>query len=211
MNDEARGGGRQPVMPEDDRRQLILRAAEQVFCASGYGAATMEEIARACGMAKKTLYKLFPDKMAVFVALIDSHDNPHFAWEARAEAELHGRQALRTMLMELARFVLSPRQISLTRLVISEAHNTPELARRFYDDCIVKNRVIVAAQIARNPILPRPPGLDPVAVVDTFVGGTLGILQLKALMLDMDPDAIQRELEERVDATVAVLTTAAGA
>uniref|UniRef100_UPI00262968AD TetR/AcrR family transcriptional regulator n=1 Tax=uncultured Rhizobium sp. TaxID=155567 RepID=UPI00262968AD len=76
MKDESRGGGRLPVMPEDDRRQLILRAAEKVFTASGFGAATMEEIAKRCGMSKKTLYKLFPDKMSVFAALIDSHDNP---------------------------------------------------------------------------------------------------------------------------------------
>lgn len=209
MNDVLRGAGRQPAMAEDERRRLILHAAEQVFTASGYGAATMEEIARACGMAKKTLYRLFPDKMALFIALVDSHDNPRFSWEGMQDENLGEKGHLRRLLLDLATFVLSPRQIILTRLVISEAHNTPELARRFYDDCIVKTRAFLVARIARSTLFPALADLDPVVVADTFVGGTLGMVQLKALMLDLDQEAIQRELEERVAATIAVLGVSA--
>ncbi|MBL0372332.1 TetR/AcrR family transcriptional regulator [Rhizobium sp. KVB221] len=209
MTSDTRMSGRQPAMPEGDRRGLILQAAENVFAREGFGAATMEEIARECGMAKKTLYRFFPDKLALFSALIESHDNPRFPWADKSEAVLRPEKDLRSLLVELAQFVLSPRQIRLTRLVISEAHKTPELARRFYEECLVKNRAIVAAQIAGNCNVPATIGVDSIAIADTFVGSTLGILQLKALMLDLDHDAIERELQDRVTATLAVFGVAA--
>jgi AcrR family transcriptional regulator len=205
MNEMMRGAGRQPVMAEDERRKMILAAAERVFYQSGYGAATMEEVARVSGMAKKTLYRFFPDKMSLFIALIDSHDNPRLSWDERELADLDASQLMRLLLGELARFVLSPRQINLSRLVISEATKNPELARRFYQDCVVRTRDFVTAQVARNPIVPVVSGIDPLAIADTFVGGTLGSLQLKALMLDMSAEAIEAELEERMSATLAVL------
>ncbi|MGP0180056.1 TetR/AcrR family transcriptional regulator, partial [Escherichia coli] len=52
--------GRPPALSLDARRRLILEAAEEVFFASGYGAASMEEIARVAGMSKKTVYGLYP-------------------------------------------------------------------------------------------------------------------------------------------------------
>ncbi len=52
-----------------ERRRLILAAAERFFFEQGYGASTMEEIARAAEMSKKTLYQFFSDKEAVFSEL----------------------------------------------------------------------------------------------------------------------------------------------
>jgi AcrR family transcriptional regulator len=205
MEGQARGAGRLPAMEEEDRRRLILEAAEGVFSRDGFGAATMEEIARACGMAKKTLYRLFPDKTALFTALIETRDHPRHAWTEIEEADATKPDSLRDLLLNLGHFVLSPRQVRLTRLVIAEAQKTPELARRFYDEVITQNRHIVTEHVIRRSGLRPIDGVDPVDLVDTFIGGILNLLQLRVLMMDLDAEAIEAELVARVDITLVVL------
>jgi AcrR family transcriptional regulator len=124
--------GRPPACSLDERRQLILQAAERVFIASGYGAASMEEIARAAGMSKKTVYALYPDKRHLFSALIG--DAGEFLQSNTISTRDPAKilQELRRRLLATAEFALSPRQIEITRLVISEAHHWPELAEEFH-------------------------------------------------------------------------------
>jgi AcrR family transcriptional regulator len=55
-------------------RRRILAAAEELFAARGTGLVTMEEIARAAGVGKATLYRRFPDPAAIAVALLDEHE-----------------------------------------------------------------------------------------------------------------------------------------
>ncbi|GEM_PF-587108 len=54
-----------------DKRRRMLDAARQVMLRDGLRGATMEAIARQAGIAKPTLYAQFPNKDAVFVALLE--------------------------------------------------------------------------------------------------------------------------------------------
>ncbi|HWM12300.1 MAG TPA: TetR/AcrR family transcriptional regulator [Solirubrobacteraceae bacterium] len=51
-------------------RAAILAAAREVFAAEGYGAASVRDIVRRTDLASGTFYNYFPDKDAIFVALI---------------------------------------------------------------------------------------------------------------------------------------------
>lgn len=53
------------------KRDRILDAARNLFLRNGLRGTTMEAIAREAGIAKPTLYAQFPDKNAVFVALVE--------------------------------------------------------------------------------------------------------------------------------------------
>ena len=53
------------------RRTEILRAAEQVFAAKGFHAASIEEIARAAEFAAGTVYLYFKDKEALYIELFE--------------------------------------------------------------------------------------------------------------------------------------------
>ena len=53
-------------------RQQILMAARQLFDQRGVEQVTMDEIARAAGVGKGTLYRRYPDKSALVVELMDS-------------------------------------------------------------------------------------------------------------------------------------------
>lgn len=53
-----------------DKRDKLLDAARELFLRQGLRATRMEAIARAAGVAKPTLYAYFPDKDALFLAIV---------------------------------------------------------------------------------------------------------------------------------------------
>ena len=53
------------------KRQVIVRAATQVFLESGYGTASMDTIAAVAGVSKQTVYSHFGAKDALFEAIIE--------------------------------------------------------------------------------------------------------------------------------------------
>jgi len=71
----ARGPARQsghPTRDKDATRQRLLDAAEEVFAEKGYHGAGVEDIVRASDSSKGGFYFHFPNKQAIFLALIDA-------------------------------------------------------------------------------------------------------------------------------------------
>ncbi|WP_028551554.1 TetR/AcrR family transcriptional regulator [Paenibacillus sp. UNC451MF] len=54
---------------EELKKQQIIHTAMGVFKEKGYFAASMKDIAEACGMAKGSIYKIFPSKEDLFTAV----------------------------------------------------------------------------------------------------------------------------------------------
>lgn len=89
-------------------RQRLLAAAEEVFSASGYHAASIADITRAAGVAQGTFYLYFDSKLAVFQAVVRgiSHQLRRATTEAisgvsdRREAERRGIEAFFRFLKE---------------------------------------------------------------------------------------------------------------
>lgn len=137
--------GRPRQIAEPERRQRVLDAAESVFLESGYGAASMDDIARRAGMSKKTLYQVFETKESLFAAVIAARRAILDAMISSEEFHGHAspEKVLRSYLGKLARFVLAPRQAALYRLVIAESLRTPELAHAFYREGPCKGRLVL--------------------------------------------------------------------
>src|SRR5579859_2710082 len=68
------GGARthERVRDKEATRQRLLDAAETVFAAKGYHGAAVDDIARASDSSKGGFYFHFPNKEAIFLALVDS-------------------------------------------------------------------------------------------------------------------------------------------
>jgi len=68
--------GRLPEMPrvsqahKEGRRQAILNAAMEVFIGKGYQVATINDIAQTAGMSVGALYRYFPNKGELMLALV---------------------------------------------------------------------------------------------------------------------------------------------
>jgi AcrR family transcriptional regulator len=55
----------------DERRRQLLQAAQEVFVASGYQGANMDDIAQAAYVSKPVLYAYFPSKRELYLELLD--------------------------------------------------------------------------------------------------------------------------------------------
>lgn len=58
-------------LPREQRRAQLLDAARQVFVASGYHAASMDDIAETAGVSKPVLYQHFPSKLDLYLSVLD--------------------------------------------------------------------------------------------------------------------------------------------
>src|SRR6516164_5134796 len=65
-----RSRGRPQLRSDEETRAIILEAARYEFSHTGYAATGMESVARRAGVSTKTLYRLFPNKAAVFEAMV---------------------------------------------------------------------------------------------------------------------------------------------
>lgn len=54
-------------------KKKIIESASKVFIEKGYNLASMDEIAKRAGVTKRTLYKHFPSKLAVYAAINAGH------------------------------------------------------------------------------------------------------------------------------------------
>src|SRR6202007_2708321 len=66
-----RATGRGPRMPAEQRRELVLGEAMAAFAAHGYAGTSTEEVARRAGISQPYLFRLFPTKKALFLALVE--------------------------------------------------------------------------------------------------------------------------------------------
>ena len=62
---------RRRKLPRADRERQMLRVAAGVFGRRGYHAASMDEIARRCGVTKPMLYAYFGSKDGLYLATVD--------------------------------------------------------------------------------------------------------------------------------------------
>jgi AcrR family transcriptional regulator len=198
--------GRPPVLTSEERRARILAAAEKTFMTSGYGRATMEEIARNSGMSKKTLYQFFSDKAQIFEALVEAQDLPP-RLEMPTETGRDGlTETLRRGLVQFASYVLSGPQIALTRLVISEASHHPEMSRLFFGICVERGRRQIAEFIGhfqKQGLLTAT--VDAETLADVLVGGTFAMSHLSQLMMGggdvgMSTRTLERDIGLRLNA-----------
>ena len=83
-------------LPPEARREQILEAAHVCFGESGYHAATMDDLVRASGLSKGSLYWHFQSKEEVFLGLLDAVSENIFAdWDAINSTSRNSLEILR--------------------------------------------------------------------------------------------------------------------
>ncbi|QGM05638.1 TetR/AcrR family transcriptional regulator [Stenotrophomonas maltophilia] len=132
------------------KAQVVLQAARGVFLANGFSAATTDMIQREAGVSKATVYAHFPNKEALFCAVIEA-ECAAFTQTIREIQFDRGR--LREILSDMARaylaIVLSPAGLAMFRAVVGEAHRFPHLARTLYLAGPKTVTDLVAAQLSQ--------------------------------------------------------------
>ncbi|GAA2896301.1 MULTISPECIES: TetR/AcrR family transcriptional regulator [Streptomyces] len=81
-----------------ERRESVIRAAVAEFARTGYHGTSTAAIAKRVGVTQPYLFRLFPDKKAIFVAaLVRSIEDTRLAFERAAEGAEGGEGVLQAM------------------------------------------------------------------------------------------------------------------
>ena len=111
----------------------VLEGAREVFLADGFEGASVDDIARAAGVSKATLYTYFPDKRLLFmeVATTECRRMADRALDLIG-AEAPPRQVLTVAAGQIVPFLLSDFVQKVFRICVAERERFPELGRAFY-------------------------------------------------------------------------------
>ncbi|SNS94428.1 TetR/AcrR family transcriptional regulator [Tropicimonas sediminicola] len=111
----------------------VVGGAREVFLQYGFEGASVDDIARAAGVSKATLYSYFPDKRLLFleVAKVDCCQQAYDAVE-EIDPTLPVRDVLAATATQMMCFLLSDIGRAVFRIVIAEAERFPELGREYW-------------------------------------------------------------------------------
>jgi AcrR family transcriptional regulator len=130
--------------------EAILAAAERAFLASGFGAVTMDRVAREAGASKATVYAHFTGKEELFGAVVARVSERRFGgFSAEALDPCDIERSLTTIATRFLDLVLSPEAIALNRIIIGEVIRFPALAQVFWAAGPERTRAQIEAFLGR--------------------------------------------------------------
>lgn len=111
----------------------VLDGARRVFMADGFEGASVDDIARAAGVSKATLYSYFPDKRLLFIEVATNECN-RMAEQVleRIDESRPPREVLTVAGSHIVRFLLSDFAQQVFRICVAERERFPELGQAFY-------------------------------------------------------------------------------
>lgn len=121
--------GRLMTTPEPSRREMILDAAVALFRTRGFHGAGIDEIGAAAGISGPGVYRHFPNKHALLVAMSQRVTDRLLAHNSRVKAEESDpRAALARLVRTHVSFVLGSRE--LISVYVQEERSLPEPDRK---------------------------------------------------------------------------------
>jgi len=124
---------------KDARPGELLDAALDLFVEKGFAATRAEEVAARAGVSKGTLFLYFPSKEELFKAVVRENMSGRFQeWKEEFETfEGSSADMVRYCMKVWWERVGATKASGITKLMISEARNFPELAA-FYQQEVIK-------------------------------------------------------------------------
>jgi AcrR family transcriptional regulator len=195
-----RGRGRPQARCDEETRAIIFEAARLEFAASGYATTSMESVARRAGVSTKTLYRVIPNKAALFEAMLTDRIDT-FASVVRLRA-CDGRgiePALREALVVCGELILAGDVIQLQRMILGDSEKFPEIAETFYHKAILRTEHTLADWLKTQ----NERGLIRIDDPQSAAGMLIGMLVFhpqRAVMFGHAPVPSREELERRAEA-----------
>lgn len=112
----------------------VLAGARDVFLAQGFEGASVDDIARAAGVSKATLYSYFPDKRLLFMEVATA-ECCRQSDQALTEIDLTAppQEVLEQAGHHFLTFILSDFGLSIFRICVAESDRFPDLGKQFYN------------------------------------------------------------------------------
>jgi AcrR family transcriptional regulator len=124
-----------PASVEDSaKRRQVVEGARSVFLSRGFDAASMNDIARAAGVSKGTLYVYFTNKEQLFAAIVERECMAHAEAVFDLDPNDHNVEAaLIRFGNAYINFLCRPEKASALRTVVAIADRMPEMGKAFYE------------------------------------------------------------------------------
>ena len=194
---------------DSSKHQLILDAAADLFIAEGYGAVSMDAIARAAGVSKATLYAHFRSKDELFATIIREACQTNLAVRDFLPDDADVRTALTRLGSRMLRFLLEDQALAIHRVVMSESKRFPELGRAFYESGPKMFSSVFREWLAGQSRAGRLRADDPGRMGEHFMGMLKSGVWTRAA-LGVAPPPSEEEIEATVNGAVEAFLRAYG-
>ncbi len=173
------------------KAESILAAAKRTFLASGFGAVSMDTIAREAGVSKATVYAHFAGKEELFGAVIGRECERFLASFSAGELDPRDVRASLTVLgRRFLELVLSPDGIALHRIILAEVTRFPMLGEVFWRAGPERQRVQIEGFLQSAAASGTLSFHDTRLAAEQFLSLIRGEIQLRQL-LRLEADAGQ--------------------
>src|SRR5579885_1818955 len=158
-----------PVGPNPRTQRAILKATAELLAAKGgHGAVTIEKIAARAKVAKTTVYRWWPSKIAIFMDVFEQLATKRllgFADTGSLETDL------RTVIRGLLRLFRTTAAGAAVAGMITEAQLDPDAAATFREEFIARGRVLSRRAFRRAKSRGElPADFDPELAIDIMSG-----------------------------------------
>ncbi len=191
-----------PLDAENPKRNAILLAAAKLFLEHGYEPVSMDAIAAAADVSKRTVYSYFDSKTALFSSILLAHCNSmggialpdHFAGhDPRKVLTEFGRVFLK--------MITSPRAVAMQRVIFREVDRLPEVGRIFFQNGPQRHITKLAEYLKQADAEGKLKVGDPIGAAFLFmsiVKAPFHLQQLCGLTHDVPSAAIERSVKDSV-------------
>ncbi len=195
-------------LPTSGKARQILDAAKRVFMQHGYGAASMDMVAREAGVSKATLYAHYTSKERLFALMVNEtcliQSN---LLEPGVLDTLDFEEALHQIGTRFLNLLLSPEALAIHRVVVGEKLRFPELGKALFEFGPSVMLARLSALLTRGIEGAAIPSEDVMLAAQQFIGLLKGELHLRAI-LHLQTDFSEAQKRRVVDAAVRVFTAA---
>ena len=146
----------EPVGRRERRKEArpgeLLDAALELFVEKGFAATRSEEVAARAGVSKGTLFLYFPSKEELFQAVVRENISGRFTeWNDEFESfDGDSAQMLRHCMKVWWERLGAGKASGITKLVISEARNFPDIAAFYQQEVIVPGQDLIRRMLQRG-------------------------------------------------------------
>jgi TetR/AcrR family transcriptional regulator, mexJK operon transcriptional repressor len=187
----------------NSKAESILAAAKRSFLAAGFGAVSMDTIAREAGVSKATVYAHFAGKEELFGAVIDRECEHYFTRFSAGELDPHDvRTSLSVLGRRFLELLLSPDGIALYRIILGDVTRFPRLGEMFWRAGPERQRVQIEAFLKSAVASGTLALADTRLAAEQFVSLVRCDVQLRHL-LRLETDADRQGIIAAVEGAVA--------
>jgi TetR/AcrR family transcriptional regulator len=137
---------------KQDRPGELLDAALDLFVEKGFAATRVEEVAARAGVSKGTLFLYFPSKEDLFKAVVRANVVEPVSQGAAEVSAFQGTmgELLEWMMLQWWRRYGDTKASGISKLVMSEASNFPELAQFYRTEVIEPGQKLIRNALQRG-------------------------------------------------------------